>query len=255
MKNELWERLDDAFEPTPEKFHNQVERELFTLRAQEAGRTSHRPLRWAVALAAAAVLLAGTALALNRLGVLDFLTGRVVDGPGRESVEAGTVTPVSQSCESRTLKMTARDAYMDGETLAVCVHIEPAEPAACRLLSETDIGTDGETFDRIWWDGEILTFDEWLPEGKKMLVVSPKRMEIGGERALMSQDWLPDEQGETFLFQTDLWWADDRTALLNDDGTLTVRVLVLSRIYGEEAEEVSTLSMTLPVPDGFLKEE
>ncbi len=201
------------------------------------------------------VILGGTALALSRMGVLHFLTERVADGPDRADVEEGVMTPVSQSCESKSLFMSAREAYMDGESLAVCVHIEPVDWDGFRLLSETDIGTDGETFDRIWWNGEILTFDEWLPEGKEMLVLSPRRMEVGGERMGMSVDWLPEEQGEMFLFETELWKIENRAALLNEDGTLSVRILVSSRIYGEEGTETSILTITLPVPDGFLEEE
>lgn len=255
MKNELWERLDDAFEPTAERFHGQIERELARLRTREADASCHRPVRWAAALAVLIVLLGGAALALSRLGVLNFLTERVADGPDRAGIEGGVVTPLSQSCESTALVMSARDAYVDEDRLAVCVHIEPVDQDGFRLLSETDIGADGETFDRIWWDGKILSFDEWLPEGKEMLVLSPKRMEIGDRRMGMSQDWLPEEQGETFLFEAELWSIDSRAALLNEDGTLSVRILVSSRIYGGDETEVSTLTVTLPVPDGFLEEE
>ncbi|MCI5957190.1 MAG: hypothetical protein MRZ54_09410 [Clostridiales bacterium] len=255
MKKQPWERLDDAFAPTPQAFHAQVERKLYQVtRGQAADKAPRRGWRLAATLALLAALFCGTALALSRMGVLDFLVGRVADGPTRETLEGGVTLPVAQSCESDRLVLSVRDVYLDAERLAVCVHIAPKDENAYRLLSETDIGADGETFDRIWWNGKIMTFEEWLPKGKEMLVLSPRWMEIGGQRLLSSYDWVPEEQGETFLFEADLWELDDPAAALNADGTLTVRVLVSSRVYGAEEADEAALTFTVPAPDGFGKE-
>ncbi len=254
MKKQPWERLDDAFAPTPQAFHAQLERKLYQVTREQAKQAPRRGWRLGAALALLAALLCGTALALSRMGVLDFLLGRVADGPARETLEQGVALPAAQSCESGMLVLSVRDVYLDEERLAVCVHIAPKDENAYRLLSDTDIGADGESFDRIWWNGKIMTFEEWLPQDKEMLVLSPKRMEIGGQRLPMSCDWVPEEQGETFLFEAPLWALDGAAALENADGTLTVRVLVISRLYGASETDESALTFRVPVPDGFGKE-
>ena len=206
-ENGLLDRLDNAFEPTPDRFHRRFDSTLAALRAQPAPKPRRFRTRTAVAVALIAVLLCATAFALERLGILYFLTERVAGGMSTEQAEAGVAPVAWQRCESERLSVVVRDIYMDGERLAVCAHIEPRESDAYRLLSETDIGTDGEHFDRIWWQGEVLSFGEWLPEGKEMLVVSSAVLQIGDRRLPVSVDWVAQDQGETFSFEArlDVW--------------------------------------------------
>lgn len=243
--NEEWlNRLDDAFEPTPPAFAQQVRRALTHPERVRARRPRHLVLAVALVL----TLLAGTALALGRLGALYFLTERVADGPAAQAVQPWIVEPISQSCESESLVLRVRDAYVDGEKIALCVSAAPRDPDAYRLLCETDIGADGETFDRIWWNGQILSFAEWLPAGKEMLVVSPRYLELGEKRLGLSSDWLPDETGETFLLEAR--YGDPIQA-----ETITVRVAVRDWPYGALSYETSYLTCTLPVPEALWKEE
>ena len=251
MKIELHERLGDAFEPTPEGFHHQVTNAL-----RHPKPVKRRGLRAAAVFALCIALLCGSAVALDRIGVLYFLTNRHADGPTAVwmRTEGTIVVPDAQQCESSTLNMSVRDVYLSADEIAVCVHIAPMEPESCRLLSQTDIGTDGENFDRIWWNGEILTFEEWLPEGKQMLVVDKQYMEIGTQRVLCSMDWVPEETGETFLFTVERWQLDD-DLLLNSDGTLTLRIAVDSYLYGTESRETSILTCTVPIVEEWKEEE
>ena len=243
--NEEWlKRLDDAFEPTPPAFTRQVRQAL----AHPEPVRARKPRRLVLAVALALTLLAGTALALGRLGALYFLTERVAYGPTAQDVQPWIVEPLAQSCESERLALRVRDAYIDGEKIALCVSAAPRDPDAYRLLCETDIGTDGETFDRIWWNGQILSFEEWLPEGKEMLVVSPRYLELGEKRFALSSDWLPEETGEIFLLEA-CYGESFQTE------TITVRVAVRDWLHGAQTYQTSYLTCTLPVPEALWKEE
>lgn len=245
-ENGLLDHLDNAFEPTPDRFHRRFESMLASLQAQPAPKPRRIRMRTAVAVALIAVLLCVTAFALERLGILYFLTKRVAGGMSAEQAEAGVAPIAWQRCESERLSVTVRDIYMDGARLAVCAHIEPREPDAYRLLSETDIGTDGEHFDRIWWQGEVLSFGEWLPEGKEMLVVSGAVLQIGDTRLPVSVDWLPQDQGETFSFEARLDLLGE-APFRENGGMMEAALLIQSHLYGGENEQ-STVTFAFAAP-------
>lgn len=238
--DQLLGQLDEAFEPTPEAFHQSFQKTVTEL-ATEQPKRMRRGLRLALAAALCIVLLCGAALALNRLGVVYFLTERVYNGPEAAHVETGTLQALFQSCDSTLVQADVRDLWMQGERLAICFHLSPKEPERYCLLSETDIGTDGEHFDRIWWKGETYAFDQWLPEGKQMLVISPQYMEIGGQRLPVSTDWLPEEQGETFLMEADLSRIDG----WNEGETLTVQAVLNASVHDSDVQETVVLSATV----------
>lgn len=245
-ENGLLDRLDNAFEPTPDRFHRRFDCKLAALRAQPAPKPRRLRMRTAVVVALIAVLLCATAFALERLGILYFLTERVAGGMSTEQAEAGVAPVAWQQCESGRLSVAVRNIYMDGARLAVCAHIEPREPDAFRLLSETDIGTDGEHFDRIWWQGKVLSFDEWLPEGKEMLVVSGAVLEIGDTRLPVSVDWVPQDQGETFSFEARLDLLEE-VPFKENAGMMEAALLIQSHLYGGENEQ-STVTFAFAAP-------
>ena len=245
-ENGLLDRLDNAFEPTPDRFHRRFDCMLAALRAQPAPKPRRLRMRTAVVVALIAALLCATAFALERLGILYFLTERVAGGMSTEQAEAGVAPVAWQQCESGRLSVAVRDIYMDSERLAVCAHIEPREPDAYRLLSETDIGTDGEHFDRIWWQGEVLSFGEWLPEGKEMLVVSGAVLQIGDTRLPVSVDWLPQDQGETFSFEAELALLGE-APFKENAGMMEAALLIQSHLYGGENEQ-STVTFAFAAP-------
>ena len=112
-------RLNDPYEQTPESFHLRVEQTLGELRRAEPPKRYARRLSLAVVLGV--VLLIGTALALESMGVLHFFTQRY-----EQPIDAQTIIqPTSQSCDSKLLDATLRDAYWDGETLSISLNVHP----------------------------------------------------------------------------------------------------------------------------------
>ena len=100
-ENGLLDRLDNAFESTPDRFHRRFESMLASLQAQPAPKPRRIRMRTAVVLALIAVLLlCVTAFALERLGILYFLTERVAGGMSAEQAEAGIAPIAWQQCES-----------------------------------------------------------------------------------------------------------------------------------------------------------
>ena len=159
MTAEKIKHWQDPYEPTPEGFHLRVENTLRSLQKKENAAVPRIPVRRAVVLAALLLTLAGAAYAGSRLGVLDFLTTRIWNGPAAEDVQPGITQDFRAESESAVLHLDARDLYQNEDKFSLCVHISPKEPERYRLLYETDIGADGEHFDRIWWNGKQLSFD------------------------------------------------------------------------------------------------
>ena len=97
-------QLDQAYEPTPDDFHQAVRRRLTSPGEQ---RKKAFPVRAALIAALCAALLAGTALALDKLGVLYFLTWRIAGGHDAAIVEQNVALPVRQTCDSDFLTADA----------------------------------------------------------------------------------------------------------------------------------------------------
>ncbi len=221
--------IRDPFEPTPIEFHRRVERQLRTLPRESA--CSLRPLRAAAVLALCLLLLCGTALALRLTGVSFFLTERIFAGEG---IDAGAVAqPVSQQLVSEHLDAFVRDAYWDGETLSVALHLSPKGDIA--LYTETDRGLDGEHFDRIWWKGEVLPFETWRA-GRDALMLRLPALLFGGETITSSWDWIQEEQGETMLLS-------GRCSDLSQGAAFTI--LLPCTLNGDEVKPAE-LTFTLP---------
>ena len=220
--------MRDPFEPTPTAFHDRVEQRLCELRRDDE-KPAVRPRRWAV-IVAAAVLLCGAALALERLGVLYFLTERI-----SEPVDAAAMAqPTRQHCDSRLLDAFVQDAYWDGETLSIALHVQPK--GAYAFYTETDRGQDGEHFDLIWWNGEVLPFEEWK-DGRAGLLLELPRLLLDDQDITTAWDWVQNEQGEAFLIQGS---CGDMT----QGATLVIELNCLPE--NSSVSEPSTLTFTLP---------
>lgn len=94
--------MQDPFEPTPMPFHNRVEQKLSELQRKE--KPAVRSYRLVVVGAVTLALLCGTALALEHLGVLHFLTERIWQGDPVDA--AAIVQPTQQQCDSELLDAT-----------------------------------------------------------------------------------------------------------------------------------------------------
>lgn len=223
-------KMIDPYEPTPMAFHNCVTRKLNEL--QRTAQPIRRPWRMAAALVACLVLLGGTAIALERLGVLYFLTERIWMGDPVDST--AVVQPVEQHCDSALLDATVQDAYWDGETLSVSLHVQPKEDYA--FFTETDVGQDGESFDMIWWKGEILPFENWKAGRPSLMLYLPQLMQ-GEQNITASWDWVQNGQGETMLIE-------GRCADLTQGASFTL--VLTSQLEGADAPEQAALIFTLP---------
>lgn len=163
-----------------------------------------RPRKLTVALVALAVLMLSTAAAVatNWLGVKYFLTERLALPVPVE--DAYVVQPVSQSFDSERLSMRATDAYWyathSDDRLDITLHADVQDPEKAFCM-DTDIGTDGENFDMIWWHGDILPVADWLAgrEGYKLYMTLS--LQIGGQSYWGSLDWVHEEQGMTMLIE------------------------------------------------------
>lgn len=222
--------LKDPFEPTPEGFHLRVEQRLHELR--HSAPRPRRASRRVAALAACAALLWGAAMALERVGVLHFLNTRVWNG--QKASEEDVVQPTAQSCDSRLLQVELRDAYWDGERLSLAVHVRSRGEYA--FYMETDVGTDGESFDKIWWKGEILPLEQWLA-GRQAIMLELPGMLLNGRPVASSWDWVQEQEGETLLLQGE---AGD----LTKGGELAITLK--SKVVGTDTTERATLTATLP---------
>ncbi len=221
-------RLNDPYEQTPEAFHMRIEQTLGNLKQAEP--TTRGARRLALAATATALLL-GTALALENYGVLRFFTERY-----ERPIDSKTIAqPVAQSCDSKLLDAFVRDAYWDGEKLAISMSVKPLN-ADTALYIETDVGADGESFDKIWWKGEILSFDEWRG-GRTAIELGLPYVTADVPCELLSWDWVQDEVGETLLIEL---YAEDMTR----GATLTARLC--SSVIDSGETETATLTAALP---------
>ena len=223
-------QMIDPFEPTPIEFHERFEQKLYAL--EHEAPPARQWIRKVVVLAVCIVLLGSTALALEQIGVFEFLTKRIYGGA--DITQENVVMPLSQACDSKLLQTELRDAYWDGEKLSVSLYVYPAEGYA--LYIETDVGADGENFDHIWWNGEIIPLNEWLA-GRQALMLYLPEMRINGMTARASWDWVQDEQGETLLLQVKAAGLEHGTELM---------ILLNSKILDTGMVEYATLTATLP---------
>lgn len=251
MNPEKAKRWQDPYEPTPEGFHIRVENTLHSLRGRERTAAPRVPVRRAMVLALLLLMLAGAAYAGSRLGVLDFLTTRRWNGPSADEIRPGVTQAFRAESESDVLDLDARDLYQDEEKLSLCLHVSLKDSDHFRLLYENDIGTDGEHFDRIWWNGKQFSFAEWLPTGKQMLLLSFRRATVGGVAVPVSIDWLPEEQGENFLLEIPWEWGRIRNAAVGSDGHVTIRLELETSVYGTHQPESSAVTLRVPVSQNF----
>jgi hypothetical protein len=240
-------KLDNAFEQTPEYFSNRVSS---TLKEINTARPARKNVRWLPIAAACLVLLGGSALAANSLGVLDFLTGMTTMPLNKAAVENDVSKPLSQSFDGKQVFVQARDYLWNDMKLSMVLHVSPTEPDKYRLIGRGDFGADGIHMDEIWWGDEITTMDKWLPKGKQALVIDVDHMAIGERNMACTVGWVPEELGETYLLEADLFQVTPERyeKLLDKNGNIQVKVPVSSWLYGSDAKEQSTLTITLEAP-------
>ena len=111
--------------PVSEGFHNRVEETLEQIGKEAKSLQGHRKrtraLRSLAVALVAALLLAGTALAVGRLaGILDFASPRVEDETARQYIEHNLAT-----AQNGRIRLTVREGYYDGEVARTILEIAP----------------------------------------------------------------------------------------------------------------------------------
>ena len=200
--------------------------------AQAEARPAKRRLSAALALGLALVLTACAALAAGWHGVRYFLEDRT--SQPQTIREEAVVQPLAQRCDSRLLLVEAVDACVSDGVFSLTLHVRAASDAQV-LCMETDVGRDGERFDMIWWDGEILPLEAWRAGREVLQLCLPT-----GSMPFDSFDWVQDQEGETLLVQCRC--PDE--ALLQSGGDVTLLLTTENLQTGET--ERATLTVTLP---------
>lgn len=141
IENHPWEQL---FGDTPATFEHRVESTVDRLRRQE--RRAVKP-RLVPVLALAIVLLAGVALALGSLGVLDTLTQNLRSylQPGAQELVQSGIVQTGGALKAATF--TIEEAINDGRQIYVTVRVKAADPQKTLLIDEQAEASWGME----WW--------------------------------------------------------------------------------------------------------
>lgn len=211
-----------------------------------------RPRRLTVALVVLAVLLllSTAAVAGNWLGVRYFLTSRLALPVPVE--DAYVVHPASQSFESERINLHAMDAYWfedgRGDKLDMTLHAD-VKDAGKAFCMDTDIGTDGESFELIWLNRSTRPVAEWLAGRDGYVLSLWGKATINGELYWGGVDWVHEEQGVTIAI--DLRDAPDMTngATLTMEGWSYPIVPADSELgYRILYDEMETFTLTVTLP-------
>ena len=200
--------------------------------AQAGACPARRRLSASLALGLALVLTACAALAAGWQGVRYFLEDRT--SQPQTLREEAVVQPLAQRCDSRMLLAEAVDACVSDGVFSMTLHVRAASDAQV-LCVETDIGCDGERFDMIWRDGEVLPLEAWRA-GREVLQLGLPT----GSMPFDSFDWVQDQEGETLLVQC----RRPDEALLQNGGDVVLRLITTNLQTGET--EHAALTATLP---------
>ena len=204
-----------------------------------------------ISLLLLALLLAGAAIAADRLGVNWFLQSRRASPaePYGESVRKDG----SLAYSGALLSAEVSDVVLDIESLSLLFTFSLAGTDTDALtVHGGSIGVDGERMDHIWTDGNILPVSQWA-QGRPVHVFTLDGWRIGGMIPTGSEDFLPDGPGESFFAELHL----DRLSpelyegLLDEDGTLSLSCAVHVRDFdtGETLEDGTlTLRVSAPIP-------
>lgn len=219
----------------------------------EQPHTRRRPRRLIVALAIWAVLMLSTAVAVatNWTSVKWFLTDRLYTPLDVE--DTYIAHPIAQSFESDRISLTVLDAYWYddyyGDKLALTMHADAKAPDT-PFCMQIDIGTDGESFDMIWWHGDIIPVTQWLDGREGYVMETNTAAWIGNQGFSGSCDYIQEETGLTVMME--LWDVPD----LSEGATIGTQIRVWPIRLDSEAElgfrqewsdaETAILTVTLP---------
>lgn len=196
------------------------------------------------------LLLAAVAVGTGLLDIEWFLENRR-SSPGTAAyTDFGSANSISYSGLYLTPEIS--DVKWDLERLELLIIYALAGTDERALtVHNANIGVDGERFDHIWIDDEIIPLTDWA-RGKVLYTYYLDGWYIDGVQLRGGEDALPDGKGEAFIAQLRLDRLDPKAyaALLNEDGTITLTCRLIIRNYttGETVEE-ELLTICVGAPD------
>lgn len=210
---------------------------------------TRRKLRLALISLLLLLLLTAAAIGAQHLGVNWFLKHRTASNPSL--LETDNRSECSVSYSGRLLAAQAGDAVWNREALSLLFtcSLAGAEPEALTVHSG-HIGVDGERFDCIWMNGDILPVAEWA-QGRPVHVYTLDGWQTGGLFLTGSEDFLADGLGESFFARLQLACLTPQQyeALLGADGMLPLSCGVTVRDFASgEILETATLTLRVSAP-------
>ena len=209
---------------------------------------SRRKLRLLLISLLLFLLLAAAAIGSGLLNVNWFLQNRTASNPPLYNANQQSVCSISYS--GRFLSAEVNDAIWDEQTLSLlftCL-LTGTQPLT---VHAGNIGVDGERFDCIWVDGEILPVEEWA-QGQTVYVYTLEGWQLDGYYPTGSEDSLPVGLGESFFarLRMDGLLPERYEALLDADGMLTLTCGVTVREFStNELLETGLLTLRVAAPD------
>lgn len=194
------------------------------------------------------LLAAAAAVGSGQLSVNWFLQNRTASNPPLYDTDQRSVCRISYN--GRFLSAEVSDAVWDEQTLSLLFtcSLTGTQPLT---VHAGDIGVDGERFDCIWVDGDILPVEEWA-QGQTVYVFTLDGWQLDGYYPAGSEDFLPDGLGESFFAQLrmDGLTPEHYEALLDADGMLTITCDVTVREFtSNELLETGLLTLHVAAPD------
>jgi len=120
--NELLDRLDLAYEPTPEAFHHRVQNTLAQIRNENAQKRPVRRIHWAAILAATLMLLCAIAAAANMNHIIAFITNTMAKNWVLDDTQNMLHTNAASAALGECTACVS-EWMCDGETLYVSIRL------------------------------------------------------------------------------------------------------------------------------------
>ena len=209
---------------------------------------SRRKLRLLLISLLLLLLLTAAAIGSGLLNVNWFLQNRTASNPPLYETDQQSVCSISY--DGRFLFAGFSDAVWEEQTLSLLFtcSLTGTQPLTVHTGC---IGVDGERFDCIWVDGDILPVEEWA-QGQPVYVFALDGWQLDGCYPAGSEDFLPDGFGESFFtrLHMDGLSPERCEALLDADGMLTLTCGVTVREFStNELLETGLLTLRVAAPD------
>lgn len=196
------------------------------------------------------LLLAAAAIATGYLNVNWFLANRRASQPPLYTIDFQSDSYISY--DGTLLCAEISDVIWDMDKPSLLFTYELAGTSADALtVYSGSIGVDGERFDHIWTDDDILPVVQWA-NGKQVYCYSLDTWRLEGACLPGSEDFLPEEYEESFFaeFSLNALTPEQLAALASPDNpvTLTCHVFIYDHASGTLLEE-GNLTAHIAAPD------